>query len=206
MATKDPRIDAYIDKASDFAKPILKHLRRVVHAGCPQVEETIKWQFPSFMYKGILCGMAAFKNHCTFGFWKGDLLFNGDAAAEKRRDDAMGQFGRITSLADLPTEKVLLSYIKEAIRLNDEGIKAPARSKPRVKQALVIPDFFTAALKKNPRSRQTFETFSYSHKKEYVEWLTEAKREATRQKRLETTLKWLAEGKARNWKYGNCGS
>ena len=201
MPKKDPRVDAYIAKSADFAKPILKQIRKIVHAGCPEAEETIKWQFPTFMYKGMLCGMAAFKEHCTFGFWKHALIFD---SKRKEEESGMGQFGRITSLADFPADKVLLGYIKAAMRLNDEGIKVPKPAKPKKKIELVVPDYLSAALKKNKKACETFENFSYSHKKEYVEWLTEAKREETREKRLETTVAWLAEGKARNWKYMNC--
>jgi len=206
MPTKDPRIDAYIERAADFAKPILKHIRRVVHTGCPGVEETIKWQQPTFVYKGILCGMAAFTQHCALGFWKGKLLFKGDHPARSLGDQAMGQFGRVTNLSDLPAERLLLRYVKEAARLNEEGVKVPSRSKPRVKQTVKVPDDLSAALKKNARALQTFEGFSPSHKREYVEWLTEAKRDETRQKRLEAAIVWMAEGKPRNWKYMNCGS
>ena len=198
MGTRNPAIEAYIDKASDFAKPILKHLRKVVHAGCPKVEETLKWRFPHFMYKGMFCGMAAFKEHCTFGFWKGALIVkNGD-------DNGMGQFGKIRSLSDLPDEKTLLKYVREAVRLNDEGVKAPRQIKSKVKKPLVIPDHLTALLKRNAKARAAFENFSYSHKKEYVEWITEAKQEETRERRLVTALEWMSEGKTRNWKYESC--
>ena len=204
MAKKDPRVDACIANAADFAKPILKHIRKLVHTACPDVEETIKWQFPTFMYKGMLCGVAAFKNHCTFGFWKHELLFGRNGTDKRAEEGGMGQFGRITQMSDLPKDAVMLGYIKEAMRLNDEGVKVPSRSKPKVKKPLVVPAFFRAALKKNNKALATFDGFSYSHKKEYVEWLTEAKTEGTRQRRLATTLEWLAQGKSRNWKYANC--
>jgi uncharacterized protein YdeI (YjbR/CyaY-like superfamily) len=204
MAKKDPRVDACIEKAADFAKPVMRHLRKLVHAACPEVEETIKWQFPTFMHKGMLCGMAAFKNHCTFGFWKHELLFGKQDAAANGKDDGMGQFGRITSMSDLPKDEVLLRYIKKAARLNDAGVKIPSRARPKVRKPLVVPPYFRAALKKNKKALASFENFSYSHKKEYVEWITEAKTEATRQRRLATSVEWLAEGKARNWKYMNC--
>ncbi|MEY2518280.1 MAG: hypothetical protein QOF24_39 [Verrucomicrobiota bacterium] len=198
MATKDPRIDAYIAKSADFAKPILKHLRKVVHAGCPQVEETIKWSMPHFDYKGVMCGMAAFKEHCAFGFWKESLIFNRDKAAEKT---AMGSFGCIKSIKDLPNEKMLIGYLKKAAALNEAGIKAPGRTAPKKREAIPVPDYFAAALKKNVKARKTFDAFSPSHRREYLEWITEAKRDETRHARIATTLKWLAEGKARNWKY-----
>lgn len=201
MGKKDSRVDAYIDKSADFARPILKHLRKLVHAGCPEVEETVKWQFPHFMiHGGILCSMAAFKAHATFGFWKGSLMksLDGHATSEK----AMGQYGRITRLAELPKDKIIIEQVKEAARLNAEGIKAPRVTKE--KKPLRIPPYFTAALKGNPKAFTTFNNFSPSHKREYVEWITEAKTDATRQKRLATTIEWLAEGKSRNWKYDKC--
>ena len=198
MSTKDPRVDAYIAKSADFAKPILKYLRKVVHAGCPDVQETLKWSMPHFDYKGLMCGMAAFKEHCAFGFWKESLVFDSGKTTEKT---AMGSFGCIKSLADLPNEKTLIGYVKKAAALNDAGIKVPRRAQPRKREALATPDYFTAALKKNAKARKTFENFSPSHRREYLQWVTEAKREETRQERLATTIKWLAEGKARHWKY-----
>jgi uncharacterized protein YdeI (YjbR/CyaY-like superfamily) len=197
MGKRDPRVDAYIDKSVPFAKPILKHLRRVVHTGCPDVEETIKWQFPHFDYKGMMCGMAAFKNHCAFGFWKGSLIFGN----RKAEEEAMGQFGRIATIADLPDEKTLIGYVRKAAQLNDSGIKAPGRAKPQKRDPLKPPQYFTLALQRNAKARNTFENFSPSNQREYVEWISEAKREETRQERLKTAIEWMAEGKVRNWKY-----
>jgi len=202
MAAKDPRIDDYIANSADFAKPILNHLRKLVHAACPEVEETIKWSFPNFLHKGMLCSMASFKHHCSFGLWKGALILN--KATRLREHDAMGQFGRITSLADLPEDAKLLSYIKEAVRLNEAGIKLPAKSKTKVTKELVIPADFAAALKRNKKAHSSFVGFTYSHKKEYVDWITEAKRAETRKKRLSMAIAWIAEGKSRNWKYNSC--
>lgn len=193
MLRKDPRVDAYIAKSRPFAKPILKHLRALVHAGCPAVEETIKWGTPHFLYEGMLCNMAGFTCHCAFGFWNGALALPG-------KTDAMGHFGRITALSDLPTDKVMIGYIKEAARLNQSGTKLPPRPK-RVRKALAIPADLVAALKKSPKARDAFEDFSPSYKREYVEWITEAKAEATRKKRLDTAISWMADGKPRNWKY-----
>jgi uncharacterized protein YdeI (YjbR/CyaY-like superfamily) len=198
MATKDPRIDAYIAKAPAFAKPILKHLRKVVHAGCPDVEETIKWSMPHFDHKGILAGMAAFKQHCAFGFWKGSLVLDDGRAAEKT---AMGSFGCIKSLSDLPNEKTLIGYVKKAAALNEAGIKAPGRTQPKKREPLAVPPDFAAALKKNAKARKTFDAFAPSKQRDYLEWVTEAKREETRRERLATSIEWLAEGKARHWKY-----
>jgi uncharacterized protein YdeI (YjbR/CyaY-like superfamily) len=203
MATKDPRIDAYISKSADFARPILTHIRELVHQACPEVEETMKWSMPFFMRKGILCHMAAFKAHCSMGFWKSKLVMGKDAAGAED-GDGMGQFGKITSVDDLPSDKKMLAYIKEAKRLNDEGIQKPSQPKPKGPRELAIPTELTAALKKNKKAAATFDAFSYSHKKEYVEWITEAKREETKRQRLATTVAWLTEGKSRNWKYANC--
>ena len=193
MGKKDPRVDAYIAKSADFAKPILKHLRELVHKGCPGVEETIKWGMPAFDYHGILAGMAAFKAHCAFNLWKGSML-----GADNR--DAMGQFGRIASRSDLPKDSVLVGYVREAARLNEEGVKAPR--KPREpKKPVETPADLASALKKNAKARATYEAFSPSHKREYVEWITEAKSEETRRKRLDTAIEWMSEGKSRMWKY-----
>jgi hypothetical protein len=193
MAKRDARVDAYIVKAAAFAKPILSHFRELVHQACPDVEETWKWSFPHFEYKGVLCSMAAFKEHCAFGFWKGDLIIK-DADRS-----AMGHLGRVKSISDLPPDKVLIQYIKEGVRLNEEGIKR--ERKPAVRKELVVPDYLIAALKKNKKALSTFENFSYSHKKEYVEWITEAKREETRAARMKIALKWLSQGKSRHWKH-----
>ena len=204
MKNSDPRIDAYIAKSAGFAKPILKHLRRLVHEACPDTEETLKWSMPAFLQAGrIMAGMAAFKEHCTFGFWHQDMVAvlgpDGDPASQ-----AMGSLGRITSLEDLPSDKKMLGYIKKAAALNESG--APARPRPARKTAapLEVPKDLAAALKKNKAAAASFEKFSPSHRKEYIEWIMEAKRDETRQKRLATTIEWLAEGKSRNWKYENC--
>ena len=196
MGKTDPRVDRYIAKAADFAQPILTHLRRVVHAACPGVEETMKWSAPHFDYKGeMMCGMAAFKAHCAFGFWKSSLVLDGPSAT-----DAMGQFGRITSIRDLPPARTIAAYVKKAAKLNDEGIKV-GRKPAAAKKPVRVPADFAAALKQRPAARKAFDAFSPSHRREYIEWVTEAKTEATRQKRVATALEWLAEGKSRNWKY-----
>lgn len=203
MGTKDPRVDAYIEKSADFAKPILLHLRELVHAACPEVEETMKWSFPHFGYKGMLCHMASFKAHCAFGFWKGELL--GEVMGDNQSREAMGHLGKIAALADLPKDRQIIKYVKEAAKLNDAGIKAPSRSKPKSeRKELVIPDYFMAALEKNKKALATFNGFNHTNKKEYVEWVTEAKTEATREKRLAQAVEWMAEGKVRHWKYLDC--
>ena len=201
MPNKDPRVDAYIEKSADFAKPVLTHLRKLVHKASPNISETVKWGMPAFDYKGIVCGIAAFKEHCTFGFWKQSLLDYDGFSTEKT---AMGSFGRITSKKDLPPDDVLIKLVQQAVELNEKGVKV-AKAKPAVsKKELVIPDYLTAALKKNKAAQTTFDNFPPSCKKEYVQWITEAKTEPTREKRLATTIDWLSEGKRRNWKYENC--
>ena len=198
MGQKDPRIDAYIEKAAPFARPILRHVRKLVHQGCPEVQETVKWSMPHFDYHGIMLGMAAFKEHCSIGFWKGELVF-GKAAGS---DGGMGHFGKITSLKDLPSDNRFIEYVRKAAALNKEGIKKPVELKPRsTRPELTVPEYFRAALRKNKKAEATFEGFSYTNKKEYLDWLAEAKREDTRSNRLRTAIGWLAEGKVRNWKY-----
>lgn len=199
MGTKDPRVDAYIAKSADFAKPILKHLRTLVHKGCPEVEETLKWSLPTFMYKGILAGMAAFKEHAVFGFWK-DELMRSDPNFAAKANEAMGTFGRLTKRSDLPSDAVMLKLVKEAVLLNDKGVKLPSRA-PKPKTKLVVPPDLATALAKNKKAGASFGEFSYSNKKEYIAWLNEAKREETRKQRLVTAVAWIAEGKSRNWKY-----
>jgi len=200
MPTTDPRIDAYIERSADFAQPLLKHIRKLVHKAAPEIVETMKWSFPHFDHKGTVCSMAAFKEHCAFGFWKQSLLEDGAFPAEKT---AMGSFGRITSRKDLPDDKTMVKLIRDAVSLNEKGIKVKRQTTPG-KKDLVIPPYLLEALAKNDTAAATFENFPYSCKKEYVEWITEAKTDATRDKRLATTIEWLAEGKRRNWKYEKC--
>lgn len=200
MGKRDKRIDTYILKSADFAIPILTHLRELVHLACPDVEETIKWSFPVFEYKGILCNMAAFKQHCAFGFWKASLMKDKSLVKQAARETAMGHLGKIQSLKDLPPDKVLIQYIKEAAKLNDSGIKV-AKKPATESKALHVPPYFKKALNANPLALKTFTNFSYSNRKEYVEWITDAKTETTRERRITTAIGWLAEGKVRNWKY-----
>src|ERR1700722_17229673 len=193
MPKKDPRIDAYIAKASDFAKPILKHIRKLVHTACPQVEETVKWNMPFFTHNGILVAMGAFKEHCAFVFWKRKLIFGKNAPVVR----PFPPFGRITSLADLPADKLLLGYIRKAVELNEADIK----KSPSPKRKVTVPDYFQAALEKNKKALAKFEKMSPSHKGEYVEWVADAKREETRARRIKKALKTLGEGKSLHWKY-----
>jgi uncharacterized protein YdeI (YjbR/CyaY-like superfamily) len=195
--TPDPRIDAYIDEAEAFARPILRHLRALVHRGCPGVEETIKWHAPFFEHAGrVLCFMAAFKAHCGFGFWHREMR-SSLRDRNQKAGDAMGQFGRIARLADLPDDKTMVAHIRRAAVLNETGA-----STPKAKTAAPrTPTDLAAGLKTNRRAAATWEKFSASHRREYITWITGAKRDETRQRRLATTLEWLAEGKPQNWKY-----
>ncbi len=192
MPKKDPRIDAYIARAGDFARPILNRIRKLVHAACPDVQETIKWGSPFFEHKGILIATPAFKRHCAIIFWKGRLFLSKVQKAKLRR---------LASISELPGNKILTGYIKKAVELNEGGIKIPPRPKAKGKKPVFVPDYFLAALNKNKRALTAFENFSPSHKREYVGWITEAIREATRAKRIKTALQQMIEGKSRNWKY-----
>lgn len=198
MARTDARIDAYIEKAQPFAQPILRQLRAIVHEACPDVEETIKWGFPHFDYLGeMMCSMAAFKAHCAFGFWKGPQL----VGAKSRNGEAMGDFGRVITMKDLPAKPALKALIKQAMRLNERGVKRVARKTPVPTKPLRIPRDFAAALEASKRASIHWDEFSPSARREYIEWITEAKAEATRERRLEQALEWIAQGKHRNWKY-----
>jgi uncharacterized protein YdeI (YjbR/CyaY-like superfamily) len=199
MGTRDPRVDAYIAKSADFAQPILTHLRDVVHAACPDVQETMKWSMPFFDYNGVMCNMAAFKAHATFGFWKGALI-PGLAPNSNAGGESMGNLGRLTSVKDLPSRKVLAGYVKEAMRLNEDGV-AVKRPTKAAKPAAKVPPDLAAALRKNRKAATTFEGFPPGQRREYVDWIVEAKRDETRAKRVAQAVEWLAEGKKRNWKY-----
>ncbi len=207
MPKQDPRVDAYIAKAAPFAQPILIHLRELIHTTCPDVEETWKWSFPNFDYSGsTLVSMAAFKQHCSFGFWKAALMPDPDNILSITEREAMGHLGKITSLKDLPKDSILKKYIKAAMKLNEEGVKRPAPSKVTEadKKELKTPADFAVLLKKNKEATAVFNKFSYSNKKEYISWFDEAKTEATRTKRMAQAIEWMAEGKSRHWKYKDC--
>jgi uncharacterized protein YdeI (YjbR/CyaY-like superfamily) len=198
VPTRDPRFDAYIENAAPFARPILTRLRETVHAVCPDVEETFKWRHPTFAYKGLLCSFAAFKQHCTFGFWRHQLLVEGLPKAARA---AVPHFDRLTSVDDLPPQKALERLIKDAVSLNERGIKPPSRPAPPKGRTVRTPPALAAALRKDAKAQAAYAKFSYSHKKEYVEWITEAKTDATRDRRIATAVEWIAGGKPRNWKY-----
>jgi len=197
MGKRDPRFDAYIKKQADFAQPILNHVREVVHAACPDVVETMKWSSPSYEYKGILCGMAAFKQHAVFGFWKHALVV-GEMDAKAK--EAMGSFGRLQKVSDLPSKAQLTRMVKKAMALNDKGVKVVNNKRGTRKTYTMHPEF-KAALARNKKARATYDGFSPSHQREYLEWIGEAKGDDTRERRIETAIEWLAEGKSRNWKY-----
>ena len=206
MTKKDKRVDAYIEKAQDFAKPILNHLRSVVHKASGDIVETIKWGMPYFEYNGkMLCGIASFKEHCAFVFRLGGLMKDPKGLMERASErTGMGHFGKIRGLKDLPSEKVLIEYVKEAIALTDGGAKIPDTKAAGAKE-ISVPEDFMKLLKKNKASCEAFDKFSYSRKKEYVEWIMEAKTPETRNKRMATAVEWIAEGKGRNWKYTKQG-
>jgi uncharacterized protein YdeI (YjbR/CyaY-like superfamily) len=198
MAT-DPRIDSYIAKQADFARPILEHIRRIVHDAAPEVEETIKWSMPHFTYnKRMFAGMAAFKAHASFGLWQASAVL-GQTGSER---DAMGQFGRLTSIDDLPPEAELKAIIRRAADLAEQGPKPRPKKAP--KPELPTPGELRAALDAEPKAAATFDAFPPSCRREYVEWVTEAKRPETRARRVAQAVQWMAEGKRRNWKYESC--
>jgi hypothetical protein len=196
MGTRDPRVDAYIAKSADFAKPILVYIRDTMHAACPDVVETVKWSMPFFDYHGPLANMSAFKAHVGFGFWKGALVVGSGSGHD---GSPMRQFGQITSIKDLPQKKALVAMIQKAMTLNEEGVKVQKTKAPRAE----LPESpeLSAALAKNRKARANFEAFPPSHRREYNEWIGEAKREATRDARVKQAIEWIAEGKSRNWKY-----
>jgi uncharacterized protein YdeI (YjbR/CyaY-like superfamily) len=207
--TPNPKIDAYIAKAAPFAQPILAHLRALVHKACPYVEEGVKWGRPFFVHGGtILCNISAFKAHCSFGFWGAEIgkVLVQDGVV---REGGMGSLGKIASLKDLPPDKKLLGYIRQAAALIDSGlgdnrvvvawrvVKAP---KPPVE----VPAEFTAALRRDRKAAATYAAFSPSCQREYAQWIAEAKRPETRDRRIAQAVEWIAEGKQRNWKYQEC--
>ena len=200
MGKKDARVDAYIAKSPDFAKPILVYLRAVIHEGCPEVVETIKWSTPTFDHRGIMVGIAAFKEYCTLGFWKAPLLMLDGKPVSKEMESGAGQFGKLTTIKDLPAKAKLLKLVKDAARLNESGVNIP-RAPRAAPKPLQVPADLTKALHNNAKARAVFEAFPPSHKREYVQWIVEAKTDETRRRRLDQAVEWIAQGKQRNWKY-----
>ena len=201
MGKRIRAIDVYIAKSQPFARPILNHLRDLVHEVCPEVEERLKWSHPAFDYKGPFVMMAAFQEHATFGLWKHTLLAGGKAQLGKSNEKAMGSFGRLTSVDDLPSRRTLVALLRKAMKLNEDGVKHPVRSAP--KQSIVVrpPADFLGALRRNKKAHATYQSFPPGAKRDYVDWVKEAKTQATRERRLATAIEWMADGKRRNWKY-----
>jgi uncharacterized protein YdeI (YjbR/CyaY-like superfamily) len=201
MEQYDPRVDAYIAKSAPFAQPILMHLRQLVHTAAPQIAETMKWGFPFFDYKGPVCQMAAFKEHMGFGFWKQKQL-NDPGKLIKEEDGTAGSFGKIATLSDLPSDEILIDFIHQAIQLNEPENKKPTIKKETAPKAPIeMPADFAGLLATNPAALEVYHNFSPSSKREYLEWIVDAKSAATRQKRMETAVEWISEGKTRHWKY-----
>ncbi|MCU7617732.1 YdeI/OmpD-associated family protein [Chryseobacterium sp. PBS4-4] len=200
MEKYNPKVDEYIEKSQDFAKPILNYIREIVHEFCPETEEAIKWKFPTFMYKGkILCSMVSFKQYCSMGFWLHDemkTLKNLETDVEKTN---MFSLGKITKLEDLPSKPQLKKIILEAMELTDMGVKL--KKAAPTKTEIEVPDYFQNALNQNKKAAEVFQKASPSFRKEYIKWTIDAKTEVTRNKRIEQALEWISEGKGRNWKY-----
>ena len=197
MASRDPRVDAYIARSGAFARPILEQIREAAHSALPGMQEDIKWGAPAFVQDGIVAIMASFKQHCALNFWRGKELL-GDA----RTSEAMGQFGALKVPEDLPARRELVRLFKAAARLNASGAPSPARRTAKPPPAL--PEDLAAALSSNAAARTHWQAFTPGKQREYVDWLLEAKRAETRQKRLATAVEWIAEGKSRHWKYADC--
>jgi uncharacterized protein YdeI (YjbR/CyaY-like superfamily) len=203
-STLNPKVDAYIEKAAPFAQPVLSHLRALVHKGCPEVEEAIKWSMPFFVYRGqILGNMAGFKAHCSFGLWGPEIkaILQKDGVLE---GEGMGTLGKIATVKDLPTDKAMLGYIRQAAAFVEGGGKTMPKRPKAAKADVEVPAGLATALKKNKAASATFAAFSPSCRREYTEWIADAKQEATRERRIAQAVEWMAEGKQRNWKYQNC--
>jgi uncharacterized protein YdeI (YjbR/CyaY-like superfamily) len=201
VVATDRRVDAYIENAPEFAQRILIKLRELVHIACPDVTETIKWGAPAYEYKGILAIMAAMKRHAVFNLWKGELIPEVKELYSEKFSMAMGTFGKITTVGDLPPDEKIIGWIRQAMELNERGVKLPQRSRSEPKPEADVPDDLIAALEQNEPARLTFDHFPPGRRREYVEWITDAKTDATRTKRLAQAVEWMAEGKHRNWKY-----
>lgn len=202
--SRDPRVDAFIKNARPFARPILRELRAIVHEACPDVEETLKWGMPHFMYRGMMCGMGTFKEHCSFGFWDAEGVFQDP---KRKPAEGAGHFGKLRTLEDLPPRKRLLALVRRARKLNEAS---PAKAKSRASrpkaprkpaQDTPPPPYLLKALRASPKALATFQAFSPSARREYIEWIVDAKTDETRERRMETAIDWMSEGRKRNWKY-----
>jgi uncharacterized protein YdeI (YjbR/CyaY-like superfamily) len=199
---KNPAVDAYIAKSAEFARPILARVRAAMHQACPRIEETIKWGVPHFEYRGVVGSMAAFKQHASFGFWKQKLMQDPAGIFPKPGDSSMGG-RRFRSVDEMPAQSVLVRYVKAAVALNEQGLRLPNAGRKK-KPPVRLPADLAAALRKNAKAKATYQAFAPSHRREYVEWITEAKQEATRARRLATAVEWMAAGRQRHWKYQDC--
>ncbi len=210
MPNKSDRVDAYIENAAEFAQPILRKIRAAMHKASSELEENIKWGNPTFELNGIVAGMSAFKKHVNFGFWRGEEMEDPTGRFEQMGNSGVNNL-KLTDVSELPSQKVFVGMIRQAVKIQKEVVAAQGKkgtekkvSRPRrAAKALDMADDLRAALnmKKHAKAKKTFDEFSNSHRNEYIQWITEAKREATREKRLAQTLEWLAEGKPKNWKY-----
>ncbi len=205
-ARMDARVDAYIEKAAPFAQPVLRHVRKLMHEACPEVTESVKWGMPFFLLHEVILGnMAGFKQHCSFGFWGPEMK---EVLAQDGfiSSDAMGSLGRITGLKDLPADKVLLGYFRQAAGFVESGQRTKSLDRPRkaVKPEVEVPMELAGALKKNKAAAKVFADFSPSCQREYTEWIADAKRTETKARRVEQAVEWIAEGKSKNWKYEKC--
>lgn len=200
MEKHNTKVDEYIEKSPDFAKPILNYLREMIHEVCPDVEEAIKWKFPTFMYRGkILCSITSFKQYCSLGFWLHQEMNTLKEIETPAEGSSMFSLGKLTKMEDLPSKLQLKKAVKEAMELTEMGITMKRAAPSKTETA--IPDYFQEALNQNKKALEIFEKKSPSFRKEYISWITEAKTETTRNKRIEQSLEWIAEGKSRNWKY-----
>ena len=204
---RDPRVDAYIAKAPPFAVPVLEHIRAAMHAGCPELVETIKWSRPFFELDGrVFAGMSAFKAHCKLILWRRGSGMEAGTDADGEAD--MGQFGRIESLADLPSaaalRKLVVATVKDVRAAREAVAEASPAPRRAARPAPSVPDDFAAALRAQRAAKAFFDAFTPSQQHEYVDWIVEAKRDATRAARIAQAVEWIAEGKKRNWKYESC--
>lgn len=197
MKHTDPRVEEYINNAQPFARPILKHIRELMHRGCPELQETIKWGMPHFEYHGVIASMAAFKEHAVFGFWKEDLIPGMKQYIKEK--EAMGSWGRITLVDGIPPDEEIIEFVRVAAKLNEQGVKSPKREQKPV--VVNMPDDFMDLISKNKKALETYESFSPSNKRDYADWINDAKSDSTRESRMETAIEWMSEGKPRMWKY-----
>jgi uncharacterized protein YdeI (YjbR/CyaY-like superfamily) len=201
QTNRNPKFDAYLAASEDFAKPIMMHLRSLLHTTCPEVVEELKWGIPHFDYKGeMMCIFAASKKHCSFGFWKDALMADPRLKANSSLPAIKRFMGKLTKIEDLPTDVELIGFIREAMTLNENGVKLPPRE-AKTPKTLAMPPGFAEKLAENPTAKQEYDSKSDSFRKDYLVWITDAKTDATRQKRIEESVAWIAEGKGRFWKY-----